>query len=115
MVVGETHSRTVNCAEDTVLLTQVVDDLLLVSVDPARDKQEEEKSTAEAAGRSRKHAYRAAPVQWTETRRAVSRQIGPRSRGSSLVMTRQYADFRESALGRSFRTARASEEPCCPR
>jgi hypothetical protein len=56
LVVDETQSGTVNCAEDTVLLTQVVDDVLLVSVDPAGDRQEEEEPTAEAAGPSQKHA-----------------------------------------------------------
>ena len=42
LVVGETQLGTVSAAEDPVLLTQVVDDVLLVSVDPAGDKQEEE-------------------------------------------------------------------------
>ena len=43
LVVGEVQrSRTVGCEEDAVLLTQVIDDVLLVSVDPAGDKQEEE-------------------------------------------------------------------------
>jgi hypothetical protein len=42
LVVCETQSGTVSYAEDPVLLTQVVDDVLLVSVNPAGDKQDEE-------------------------------------------------------------------------
>ena len=43
LVVGQAQSsRTVHRAEDTVLLEQVVNDRLLVSIDPAREQQEEE-------------------------------------------------------------------------
>ena len=43
LVVGEAQSSgTVHRAEDTVLLEQVVNDRLLVSIDPAGEQQEEE-------------------------------------------------------------------------
>ncbi len=42
LVVGEGNpSGTVSCAKDTVLLKQVVNDVLLLPVDPAGDQQEE--------------------------------------------------------------------------
>ena len=43
LVVGQAQSSgTVHCAEDSVLLEQVVNDRLLVSIDPAGEHQEEE-------------------------------------------------------------------------
>src|SRR5262245_57360020 len=43
LVVGQAQSSgTVHRAEDTVLLEQVVNDRLLVSIDPAREQQQEE-------------------------------------------------------------------------
>jgi hypothetical protein len=43
LVVGEAKpSGTVRCAEDTVLLEQVINDRLLVPVDPAGEERKEE-------------------------------------------------------------------------
>ncbi len=43
LIVGEAHaSRAVCRAENPVLLEQVLDDVLLLSIDPAGDEQEQE-------------------------------------------------------------------------
>jgi hypothetical protein len=43
LVVGQAQSSgTVHCAENAILLDQVVNDRLLVSIDPAREQLEEE-------------------------------------------------------------------------
>ena len=53
LVVGQGHSSgAVHCAEDSVLFEQVVNDRLLVSVDPAREQYEEEGER----GRQRVHS-----------------------------------------------------------
>jgi hypothetical protein len=62
LVVGEAKpSRTVRCAEETVLLEQVANDRLLVPVDPAGEEQEEEGDWGETAGPWPKRAPRGRP------------------------------------------------------
>ena len=99
LVVGEARpSGTMRCAENPVLFEQVVNDRLLLPVDPAGDKKDEERE------RGRQRVHREACPRSTPRCKAcdqaiVGRQLGPRSSRRTLPPTASMRPVQGSYLG----------------